>query len=426
MNAQPKQCSFCRRSQTPDMPLIAGLDGHICEDCARLAAQVVESWGRRRTVAEPFKRLPVPREIKDQLDAYVIGQEEAKLTLAVAVYNHYKRLQAETQAVGTAVTDERVDVEKSNILLLGPSGTGKTLLAATLAKIVGVPFAIADATTLTQAGYVGEDVDTIIARLLEAAEGNRERAQWGIVYIDEIDKLARAGESAHATRDISGEGVQQALLKLVEGTLVNISDRNRKGQDGGAIDTRNILFIAGGAFAGLETILERRLRPAGPTIGFHSEPGAHRRRRPDPDLFEQTRPEDLRHFGLIPEFIGRFPIITGLHALDEATLIRILTEPRNALVKQYQQLFSYDDVQLEFEPDALAEIARGAVERGTGARGLRSVLESLLKRVMFDLPSRTDVGCCRVTEAAVRGEVPIDLSSRTDHRSEDVQGAAAG
>ncbi len=400
-------CSFCRLAQAPDTPLIAGMDGHICENCARLAAQVVESWGRKRSVSEPLKALPVPHEIKRELDGYVIGQDAAKLTLAVAVYNHYKRLQAEIGAAETAMSGEQVEVEKSNILLLGPSGTGKTLLASTLANIVGVPFAIADATTLTQAGYVGEDVDSIISRLLDAADGNRERAEWGIVYIDEIDKLARAGESAHATRDVSGEGVQQALLKLVEGTRVKLAERSRKAQDGGGLDTRNILFIAGGAFAGLETILTQRLRPRKTAIGFHSIPDNSGERKADPDLFAQTRPDDLRHFGLIPEFIGRFPVITALQELDESTLVRILTEPKNALIKQYQQLFNYEQVALEFEPQALSAIARDAMDRGTGARGLRSVLEALLKQVMYDLPSEEGVECCRVTEATVMGEAPI-------------------
>jgi len=406
------QCSFCKQVQSSDTPLIAGMEGHICESCVRLAAQVVDSWGRKRSVSEPLKKPPVPHEIKRRLDEYVIGQDAAKLTLAVAVYNHYKRLQGETGEVGGAMAADRVEVEKSNILLLGPSGTGKTLLASTLAKIVGVPFAIADATTLTQAGYVGEDVDSIISRLLDAADGNRERAEWGIVYIDEIDKLARAGESAQAARDVSGEGVQQALLKLVEGTVVKLNERSRKGQDGSSLDTRNILFIAGGAFAGLEAILNRRVRPKNTAIGFHSVPDSQRDEQADPDLFGQTRPEDLRHFGLIPEFIGRFPVITALQDLDEPTLVRILTEPRNALVKQYQQLFSYEQVELEFEPLALSAIARDTVSRGTGARGLRSVMESLLKQVMYDLPSATGVERCIVSDAVVRGEAEIEYQYR--------------
>jgi ATP-dependent Clp protease ATP-binding subunit ClpX len=426
MTESAVQCSFCRQAQSTDAPLIAGMDGHICESCVRLAAQVVDSWGRKRTVAGPLSKPPVPREIKQRLDEYVIGQDAAKLTLSVAVYNHYKRLQGEAGAIGGAVSPDRVEVEKSNILLLGPSGTGKTLLAGTLAKIVGVPFAVADATTLTQAGYVGEDVDSIIARLLDAADGNRERAEWGIVYIYEIDKLARAGESAQATRDVSGEGVQQALLKLVEGTVVKTGERNRKGQDGGSLDTRNILFIAGGAFAGLEAILKRRVQPRSAGIGFHSAPTSDGDAPAGADLFDQTRPEDLRHFGLIPEFIGRFPVLTALQELDEATLVRILTEPKNALVKQYQQLFAYEQVALEFDPEALSAIARDAVARGTGARGLRSVMESLLKQVMFDLPSETGVERCRVSDAAVRGETPIEYEYRAAVAGEAGQGLSRG
>lgn len=426
MNEKVAQCSFCRQVQSDETPLIAGLDGHICESCARLAAQVVESWGRKRSVAEPLKDLPVPHEIKRRLDEYIIGQDAAKLTLAVAVYNHYKRLQAETGAMDKAMAAERVELEKSNILLLGPSGTGKTLLASTLARIVGVPFAIADATTLTQAGYVGEDVDSIIMRLLDGAHGNLEAAAWGIVYIDEVDKLARAGESAYAARDVSGEGVQQALLKLVEGTSVRVNERGRKGQEAAALDTRNILFIAGGAFSGLDGIVKRRLRPRNTGIGFHSTPNSEGAKQPGLDLFARTHPDDLRHFGLIPEFIGRFPVITALHELDEAALVRILTEPRNALVRQYQQLFSYEGVVLDFEPAALSVIARDAVQRGTGARGLRSVMESLLKQVMYDLPSETGVERCSVTEAAAQGESEVAYTYRESETADLNAGAATG
>ncbi len=425
MTGNAVQCSFCRQVQSSDIPMIAGMDGHICESCARLAAQVVESWGRKRSVSKPLHEPPVPHEIKRRLDEYVIGQDAAKLTLSVAVYNHYKRLQAVTTAIDNAMAPDRVDIEKSNILLLGPSGTGKTLLASTLAKIVGVPFAIADATTLTQAGYVGEDVDSIVSRLLDAADGNRELAEWGIVYIDEIDKLARAGESSHATRDVSGEGVQQALLKLVEGTTVKSNDRGRKGQDSGSVDTRNILFIAGGAFAGLEAILNRRVRPKNTGIGFHSIPDSDQDMEAAPDLFDQTRPEDLRHFGLIPEFIGRFPVITALQDLDEENLIRILTQPRNALIKQYQELFHYEQVNLEFEPAALSAIARDAVERGTGARGLRSVLETLLKQVMYDLPSEKGVECCRVSEAAVLGQAEVEYQYQSLEAEQSGKGAVS-
>lgn len=397
------QCSFCRQVRSSEAPLIAGMDGHICESCVRLASQVIDSWGRKRALSEPLENLPVPKEIKRRLDEFVIGQDSAKLTLSVAVYNHFKRMQAGADSAGATMTAEPFEVEKSNILLLGPSGTGKTLLASTLAKIVGVPFAIADATTLTQAGYVGEDVDSIIARLLDAADGNRERAEWGIVYIDEIDKLARAVESAHATRDVSGEGVQQALLKLVEGAQIKLSERSRKGDEGRTIDTRNVLFIAGGAFVGLEAILERRLRPVNRDIGFHRVREEDKDdQAPDTGLYEQTRAEDLRHFGLIPEFIGRFPVITALEALDEEALVRILTEPKNALVKQYQHLFRFEDVELEFDDKALSAIACDAIEAGTGARGLRGVMERLLKQAMFELPSEDGVERCRVTVEAVK------------------------
>ena len=404
-------CSFCRAQQSADTPLIAGIDGHICESCVSLAHQVVNSWGRRRILAEPLKKPPLPREVKERLDGYVVGQDSAKETLSVAVYNHYKRLVAETENPRlTLDDDERVEIEKSNILLLGPSGTGKTLLASTLARTIGVPFVVADATTLTQAGYVGEDVESILARLLDAAGGNREIAEWGIVYIDEVDKLARQGETAHGTRDVSGEGVQQALLKLVEGTQVKLSPKGRKDSAASTIiDTRNILFLAGGAFAGLEQLLETRLQPDRYGIGFHAEPEVTGAKIPRHNVFEETHPDDLRHFGLIPEFIGRFPVITALHDLDEAALVRILTEPKNALVRQYQQLFAYEGVRLEFTPEALTAIARRAIERATGARGLRSVLEALLKRTMFDLPSMPDVTVCRVDEAAVACGCDIEL-----------------
>ena len=340
----------------------------------------------------------------------MIGQDSAKETLAVAVYNHYKRLAAESENPRRTLDDDRVEIEKSNILLLGPSGTGKTLLAATLARIVGVPFVVADATTLTQAGYVGEDVESILSRLLDAADGQREIAEWGIVYIDEVDKLARQGETAHGTRDVSGEGVQQALLKLVEGTRVKLTPKGRKDSaEAAVIDTRNILFLAGGAFAGLESLLEKRLQPERVGIGFHAQPETKAVPLAKHRLYEETHPDDLRHFGLIPEFIGRFPIVTALHDLDEEALVRILTEPRNALVRQFQRLFAFEGVRLEFSPEALRAIARRSIERGTGARGLRSVLEGLLKRTMFDLPSMSDIAVCRVDEMAVLGGSGVAL-----------------
>lgn len=402
MEHSKAHCSFCGLEQGPDLPLIAGEEGHICEECVRLASQVVSSWGRKRAATRPMKNLLKPKELRERLDHYVIGQELAKETLAVAVYNHYKRLSMESDSPRMQSGSDDVEVEKSNILLLGPSGTGKTLLASTLARIVGVPFVIADATTLTQAGYVGEDVESILSRLLDAAEGNRELAEWGIVYIDEIDKLARAGESAHGTRDVSGEGVQQALLKLVEGSRIKLSGKGQKSQGAEqTIDTRNILFVAGGAFAGLEKMLERRLDKRERGIGFHVDLSDADATYEACKIFEQVEPDDLRHFGLIPEFIGRFPIITALHELDEQALVRILTEPRNALIRQYQRLFDFEGVSLTFTEEALLAIARQAIERGTGARGLRGVMEGLLRKAMYELPSLEGARECLVDESAV-------------------------
>lgn len=428
MNEKVHSCSFCGAQQAPETPLIAGIEGHICEACVGLAHQVVSSWGRARALTGPLKSPPKPIQIKEHLDRYIIGQEAAKETLSVAVYNHYKRLAVEAKHPRRSLEDdERVEIDKSNILLLGPSGTGKTLLASTLARIVGVPFVIADATTLTQAGYVGEDVESILARLLDAANGHRETAEWGMVYIDEVDKLARQGETAHGTRDVSGEGVQQALLKLVEGTQVKLGGKGRK--DGGEptlIDTRNILFVVGGAFAGLEQVLKRRRNEGSFGIGFHAELGSSEgTEQRDPDLYRDTHPDDLRQFGLIPEFIGRFPVIVGLHDLDEAALVRILTEPKNALVRQYRELFQFEGVELEFTSDALTAIAHKAIERGTGARGLRSVLETLLQRPMFQLPSLEGVVGCRVGVEAVLGVGGVEWRYAESESEGETEGARA-
>ena len=420
MNAPKHHCSFCGQRQTPEVPLIAGEEGHICEECVRLASRVVGSWGRKRAASKPMKNLLKPIELTEQLNRYIIGQELAKETLAVAVYNHYKRLSMENERPRMQVSEQDVEIEKSNILLLGPSGTGKTLLASTLARIVGVPFVIADATTLTQAGYVGEDVESILVRLLDSADGNRELAEWGIVYIDEIDKLAKSGESSHGTRDVSGEGVQQALLKLVEGAQIKLGAKGRKEQDEQTIDTRNILFIAGGAFAGLERLLEKRLDTAERGIGFHVDLSDPRKAYDQLRLFEEVQPDDLRHFGLIPEFIGRFPVITALHDLDEQALVQILTEPRNALVRQYQKLFEYEEVKLEFTPAALGAIARLAIERGTGARGLRGVMEGLLRKAMYELPSLEDVTHCRVNKAMVTGEESVGFMATAGEASVEI------
>jgi ATP-dependent Clp protease ATP-binding subunit ClpX len=373
----------------------------------------VSSWGRKRAASRPLQNLLKPAEMKARLDDYVIGQDLAKETLSVAVYNHYKRLRIENESPRMKVGDDDVEIDKSNILLLGPSGTGKTLLASTLARIVGVPFVIADATTLTQAGYVGDDVESILVRLMDAAEGNRELAEWGIVYIDEIDKLARAGESSHGTRDVSGEGVQQALLKLVEGAKIKLSSKSRKDQPGdNLVDTRNILFIAGGAFAGLEKTLEKRLGKQGNRgIGFHVDLSEPQKAYDQLRLMEEVQPEDLRQFGLIPEFIGRFPVITALHELDEGALVQILTGPKNALVRQYQRLFEFEGVQLDFTDEALVAIAQQAIERGTGARGLRGVMEGLLRRVMFDMPTIEDARSCVVDEAVVKGDKALQVAT---------------
>lgn len=422
--SKPVSCSFCATEQSPDVPLIAGLEGHICESCAKLANQVISSWGRKRAATKPLNKPPVPHEIKKLLDSYVIGQDMAKETLSVAVYNHYKRLSAESQESMINMGGDDVEIDKSNILLLGPSGTGKTLLASTMARIVGVPFVIADATTLTQAGYVGEDVESILHRLIDAAEGNVGLAEWGIVYLDEVDKLARSNESSHGTRDVSGEGVQQALLKLVEGSSVRLSGKGQ-GKDRGetaTIDTRNILFIAGGAFSGLENILKRRLQPEKNSIGFNA-PVVKVVKEGDADKsLEGVRPEDLKHFGLIPEYIGRFPVIAQLEELNEETLVKILTEPKNALLRQYQRLFKYDGVELEFTPDAMLAIARQALEHGTGARGLRGVLEKLLQKTMFDLPSLSNVERCVVEHSDESGHLEMHFVYReADPESSDLQ-----
>ncbi|MEN8218900.1 MAG: ATP-dependent Clp protease ATP-binding subunit ClpX [Pseudomonadota bacterium] len=406
MNKQA-HCSFCGIKASTNSPLIAGTEGYICESCVNLANKVVANWARQRAAATKdwHNNLPTPSAMKAWLDNYVIGQDFAKEILSVAVHNHYKRLYHER----SADKDDQIEISKSNVLMIGPSGTGKTLLASTLAKIVGVPFAIADATTLTQAGYVGDDVESILVRLLDVAQGNIGRAEWGIIYIDEIDKLARVSESATVSRDVSGEGVQQALLKLVEGTTVKLLQKGRKRESNTVMmDTSNILFIVGGAFTGLEEQVTKRVMPGQSEIGFQA-PLLETQKLSAERLLAETQPDDLRRFGLIPEFIGRFPIIAVLETLDEAALVRILTEPRNALVRQYQKLFSYENVELEFTPEALTAIAAKALKRGTGARGLRSIQEQILRRCMFELPSRQEVVRCIVDEDAVNGTGEIQL-----------------
>ncbi|WP_317929944.1 ATP-dependent Clp protease ATP-binding subunit ClpX [Halioxenophilus sp. WMMB6] len=397
------QCSFCGVEKSPEVPLISGNNGMICEGCVSLAHQVVSSWGRKKQCATMINSLKTPLEIKEHLDGYVIGQDEAKETLSVAVYTHYLRLLNQGDDEQDLNADTGAELEKSNVLMAGPSGTGKTLLVKSLARIIGVPIVIADATTLTQAGYVGDDVDSVLQRLLEAADGDVNRAEWGIVYIDEIDKLARTSNGAAAVRDVSGEGVQQALLKMVEGSQVKLTkgDKRRGGEEV-MIDTTNILFIVGGAFPGLDKIVSERIQPSKRSIGFSaSNMVSESSKKSNNELLAMMSPEDFQMFGIIPEFIGRFPIITFLQELDIDALLRILQEPKNALVRQYRQLFKYQGVKLEFTDAALRRIAQKALDRGTGARGLRGIMESVLRKTMFDLPSKTGISTCIVDEKEV-------------------------
>jgi ATP-dependent Clp protease ATP-binding subunit ClpX len=406
-------CSFCGKSQRQVKKLIAGPGVYICDECIDLCNEIIDE---ELATAPTFDvdSLPKPKEIYSVLNEYVVGQEKAKRTLSVAVYNHYKRIQ-----IARSDEEGEVELQKSNILLLGPTGCGKTLLAQTLARILNVPFAIADATALTEAGYVGEDVENILLKLIQAADYDVKKAETGIIYIDEVDKVARKADNPSITRDVSGEGVQQALLKILEGTLASVppqGGRKHPHQEFLTIDTTNILFICGGAFAELDKVIERRIGNRRVGFGVSME---SRRHSDAGKVFEAVLPEDLMHYGLIPEFVGRLPVISAIHQLTRDDLIRILQEPRNALVKQFQRFFSFDGIELHFAEDSLSSIADKALERDTGARGLRSILEEILLEVQFELPSRRDVKKCAVTKETIEKGLKPTLVTEAAPPEED-------
>jgi len=410
-------CSFCGKSQRQVKKLIAGPGVYICDECIDLCNEIIDE----ELTAPPsfdIENLPKPREIYDVLNEYVVGQEQAKRSLSVAVYNHYKRVQMMQS------DDHDIELQKSNILLLGPTGCGKTLLAETLAKILNVPFAIADATALTEAGYVGEDVENILLKLIQAADYDVKKAETGIIYIDEVDKIARKADNPSITRDVSGEGVQQALLKILEGTTASVppqGGRKHPHQEFLSIDTTNVLFICGGAFAQLDRVIERRIGHQG--VGFGAEIQS-KEQRDTGEIFQHCLPEDLIQYGLIPEFIGRLPVMSAIHQLSRGELMKILTEPRNALVKQFQKFFQFDGIELVFSEEGLSSVADKALERETGARGLRSIIEEVLLEVQFELPSRRDVQKCVVTRDTIENGTPPTLVTAAAGAADDEEAAA--